>query len=444
MLAYATRGRGQPLGRGMPVGIRYPAPFGWITPPSQTESESDAVSSDISGVSPLSSYHPSSDDSDEEKGSAEERRQEEVRNLVEGILDHILDRVAVRIDALEINSGRAEATPTNSPKPFDSQENAFSDDDQFMAEDERVVGRGKGGKGQKFPRIANKERKRAISSSGESSDSDVAFEKYLKECNEKRRERDGKEGSSSEESMHEGSSPERETEAVESTPIPSPKTNPSPVKRKLNLEIKNSAYFKERREEKEEMARTKQTARKTPKNPAVQLTAQGYPKTKAACGTKAWKDAFKKLCNAAKESGKHAQWCKKHCEKLGYSWRTGMPLLTTGGGAGGGPKPHRYRPGTVALREIRRYQKSTELLIRKLPFNRLVHELSQDANTRSVGEQMRFQAAAVIALQEAAEAYLVGYFDDANLAAIHAKRVTVMPKDFHLIKRIREGRPAPQ
>ena len=83
----------------------------------------------------------------------------------------------------------------------------------------------------------------------------------------------------------------------------------------------------------------------------------------------------------------------------------------------------RYRPGTVALREIRRYQKSTELLIRKLPFQRLVREIAQDFKT-----DLRFQSSAVMALQEASEAYLVGLFEDTNLCAIHAKRVTIMPK----------------
>ena len=82
-------------------------------------------------------------------------------------------------------------------------------------------------------------------------------------------------------------------------------------------------------------------------------------------------------------------------------------------------KPHRYRPGTVALREIRKYQKSTELLIRKLPFQRLVREIAQDFKT-----DLRFQSTAIMALQEAAEAYLVGLFEDTNLCAIHAKRVT--------------------
>merc|ERR1712110_572840 len=80
-------------------------------------------------------------------------------------------------------------------------------------------------------------------------------------------------------------------------------------------------------------------------------------------------------------------------------------------------KPHRYRPGTVALREIRRYQKSTELLILKLPFQRLVREIAQDFKT-----DLRFQSAAIGALQEASEAYLVGLFEDTNLCAIHAKR----------------------
>ncbi|KAJ0015855.1 hypothetical protein NQD34_014145 [Periophthalmus magnuspinnatus] len=77
---------------------------------------------------------------------------------------------------------------------------------------------------------------------------------------------------------------------------------------------------------------------------------------------------------------------------------------------GGVKKPHRYRPGTVALREIRRYQKSTELLIRKLPFQRLVREIAQDFKT-----DLRFQSAAIGALQEASEAYLVGLFEDTNL-----------------------------
>ena len=95
----------------------------------------------------------------------------------------------------------------------------------------------------------------------------------------------------------------------------------------------------------------------------------------------------------------------------------------------GGKKPHRYRPGTVALREIRRYQKSTELPIRRLPFQRLVREIAQDYKAR-----LNFASGAILALQEAAEAYLVGLFEDTNLCAIHAKRITIMPKDIQLAR----------
>ena len=104
-------------------------------------------------------------------------------------------------------------------------------------------------------------------------------------------------------------------------------------------------------------------------------------------------------------------------------------------GAGGVKKPHRFRPGTVALREIRKFQKSTELLIRKLPFQRLVREIAQEYKS-----DLRFQSQAVLALQEAAEAYMVGLFEDTNLCAIHAKRVTIMPKDIQLARRIRGER----
>ncbi len=101
---------------------------------------------------------------------------------------------------------------------------------------------------------------------------------------------------------------------------------------------------------------------------------------------------------------------------------------------GGLKKPHRFRPGTVALREIKRYQKSTELLIKRLPFRRLVKEIAQNYKS-----DLRFQASAVIALQEAAESYMVSLFQDTNLCAIHAKRVTIMPKDMQLARRIRGG-----
>ena len=97
-------------------------------------------------------------------------------------------------------------------------------------------------------------------------------------------------------------------------------------------------------------------------------------------------------------------------------------------------KPHCYRPGTVALREIRRYQKSTELLVRKAPFQRLVREIAMD---ESKLPDLRFQSSAMLALQEASEAYTVRLFEDTNLCSIHAKRVTIMPKDIQLVRRIR-------
>ncbi|KFD49297.1 hypothetical protein M513_09849 [Trichuris suis] len=98
-------------------------------------------------------------------------------------------------------------------------------------------------------------------------------------------------------------------------------------------------------------------------------------------------------------------------------------------------RAHRYCPGTVTLREICRYQKSTELLIRRLPFQRLVREIAQDFKT-----DLRFQMSAVLALQEATEAYMVGLFEDTNLCAIHARRVTITAKDIQLARRIRGER----
>ena len=92
---------------------------------------------------------------------------------------------------------------------------------------------------------------------------------------------------------------------------------------------------------------------------------------------------------------------------------------------------HRYRPGMVALRKIWRYQKSTELLIHKLPFQHLVHEILQ-----GFGVEFRVTPAMMMALQEAAEAYLVQLLEDSNLCTIHAKRITIQPKDMQLARRI--------
>ncbi|KAF2624048.1 histone-fold-containing protein [Macroventuria anomochaeta] len=109
-----------------------------------------------------------------------------------------------------------------------------------------------------------------------------------------------------------------------------------------------------------------------------------------------------------------------------------------------GPAPQRtkrYRPGTVALREIRKYQRTTDLLLLKLPFQRLVREIAQGVSGDDGPN--RWQSQALIALQEATEAFLVNLFHDANLCAIHAKRVTIQQKDIQLARRLRAAWGAP-
>ena len=98
-------------------------------------------------------------------------------------------------------------------------------------------------------------------------------------------------------------------------------------------------------------------------------------------------------------------------------------------------KVHRFRPGTVALRDIRRYQRGTDLLLRKLPFQRIVREIAMTGK-----DGLRFQASAVLAMQEATEAHLVNLFADTCLCAIHGRRVTIMPKDIQLARRLRGER----
>ena len=135
--------------------------------------------------------------------------------------------------------------------------------------------------------------------------------------------------------------------------------------------------------------------------------------------------------------------------------RGGRPARGGGGGAsrltsgraGGGPpgggargvaaqqKKRKYRPGTRALMEIRHYQKSVEFLIRKLPFQRVVREIAQDIGAI---DDLRFTPDAIFALQEAAEVFLVNLMEDANLCTIHPGRITITPKDYHLVMRMRE------
>ena len=100
-----------------------------------------------------------------------------------------------------------------------------------------------------------------------------------------------------------------------------------------------------------------------------------------------------------------------------------------------GAKKFRWRPGTVALRQIKKYQKGTETLMRKAPFQRLVRELATGHK-----EGLRWQASAVAALQEATEAYVTGLLSDSNLCALHAKRVTLMARDLQLARRLRGER----
>eukprot|EP00694_Reclinomonas_americana_P007628 EC798921.1.p1 GENE.EC798921.1~~EC798921.1.p1 ORF type:complete len:186 (+),score=61.84 EC798921.1:62-619(+) len=141
------------------------------------------------------------------------------------------------------------------------------------------------------------------------------------------------------------------------------------------------------------------------------------------------------LSAASSKKNKKKGKSSKHLERAGLMSPGGASSVSAGtAGGDGSRKRRRYRPGTKALREIRKYQKSSELLMRRLPFARLVREIAATAQPHV---DYRFQARALEALQEASEAYLVGLFEDSNLCAIHAKRVTIQPKDIQLARRIR-------
>ena len=168
------------------------------------------------------------------------------------------------------------------------------------------------------------------------------------------------------------------------------------------------------------MAHTKQT----PRNPVLERPS-------AAMGSDVQerrvpsKPTTKKITKGGKQPHKHM------LHKM-LKWNS-----TTGGIK----KPHRYCPGLLALHEICRYQQSTKSLIRRTPFNKLIKEISQEYRICPEGPgtpsvQVRFQSTALAALQEAAENFLVGLFEDVNLLAVHAKRVTVMPHDIRLALRI--------
>jgi histone H3 len=186
------------------------------------------------------------------------------------------------------------------------------------------------------------------------------------------------------------------------------------------------------------MARTKQTARKAGggkrpttggKQPATKAPAA--PKHQDATGASSTVTAGPVLPPSATGPNPWKNSTPKERKTDAPVWNGKRPRLTDGGEK----KKRRVRPGENALKEIRKYQASTDMLMRRLPFQRLVREIAADLGV--IADGVRFQSSAMLALQEAAEAYLVGLFEDTNLCAIHAKRVTIMPKDIQLARRIR-------
>jgi histone H3 len=117
--------------------------------------------------------------------------------------------------------------------------------------------------------------------------------------------------------------------------------------------------------------------------------------------------------------------------------KSGKKAVKSASGAksSGVKRQHRFRPGTVALRQIRKFQKGTDLLIRKAPFQRLLRECAQGQK-----DGLRWAASAVAAVQEASENMLIGVLSDANLCALHTRRVTAMPRDLQLARRLRGER----
>lgn len=119
-----------------------------------------------------------------------------------------------------------------------------------------------------------------------------------------------------------------------------------------------------------------------------------------------------------------------------YPTGRGKRINFNGRGSFNNNSGSRRRPGELALREIRRYQNSHELLIPRRAFHRLVRAVTEEIVSDRGSDPFRYQAAALEALQEGVEAYLTGIFEDSNLCAIHAKRVTVMPRDMQLCLRL--------
>ena len=173
------------------------------------------------------------------------------------------------------------------------------------------------------------------------------------------------------------------------------------------------------------MARTKQTPRNPNKDRQIVAVGRDIQSTERRPNPKSIPN------KAPVKGGKQP---RKHLSK--------KSLCLGATPTGGIKKPHRYRPGLVVLREIRQYQKSTECLIKKSPFQKLIREISQEYQICPQGPgtpsmQMRFQSTTIAALWEAAENFMVGLFEDVNLLAVHAKRVMVMPRDIRLALRIK-------
>ena len=206
---------------------------------------------------------------------------------------------------------------------------------------------------------------------------------------------------------------------VQQAPIPFPPTpeqtelsEPGPVVEPHSYkDIKDSIYFQEN------MLKKKRTTKLTA-NQKKTLLAGKEPHTPI-------------LATPLRKTGTSNRANKAACNEVDGATKAGRKVSTKGSRrtntTGSMKKPHRYRPGTVVLREIRHYQKSTELLCRKLPVSCLIREIAQDFKT-----DLRFQASAIGALHKAMEYYIVDLLEDTNLCAIHTKRVTIMPKDMQL------------
>ncbi|KAJ5079986.1 histone H3-like 5-related [Anaeramoeba ignava] len=180
------------------------------------------------------------------------------------------------------------------------------------------------------------------------------------------------------------------------------------------------------------MARTKSTGKKSTSGKRPHKGTKGQKGRKGQKGQKGQKGhktarEGQKGHKTAQKGHKTAQKGHKTAQK-GQKARKGHKAVKQTAAK----KQRKTKPGTVAVREIKKFQKSTELLLRKLPFQRLVREIAQEHKA-----DLRFQTAAIAALQEATEAFIVDVLEDTNLCALHAKRVTIMRSDLDLVRKIR-------